>query len=198
MDEVRRKAPAAPAADAGHVDERVFGVASDALVSDEAKQRFADLRDTDASKRDLAAEVRDRQAEIRDSTSEVRDALLADQDDSVGPRWRAARDREAAAHDRAASNDDRQVAREDREVSRWDRAVARTVEVDLRNALAEAENLAEATALIGQAQGVIMADLEVAAVDALIELSRCAEGAQVGLQEATRRTISSASNPRVG
>ena len=192
-DEVRRTSPAA-AEDAGEVHEWALSAASDELLSDEAKQRLADTRDTDANKRDLAAEVRDHDAGVRDRNAQVRDERQAELADSVGPRERAARDRKAAARDRAASDSDRQLARADREVSRWDRAVARTVEADLRQALAETDNVAETTLLIGQAQGVIIADQGGDAVDALIELRARAAADDVALLDAARETVSGASS----
>jgi hypothetical protein len=159
------------------------------LLSEEAKQRLSDLRDTDANRRDVAAEVRDRHAEVRDHAAEVRDDRLSSGPGPKGDRRRAAEDRKAARHDRAAADDDRQQAHDDREVSRWDRSVAAQREADLMRALHDADDLAEATLLIGRAQGMLMHALGGDPTDALIELGDRASRDHVGLQEAARRII---------
>ena len=161
----------------------------DELLSDEAKKRLSDLRDGDANYRDLNAEIRDHNAEVRDQSAEARDQKVAGQPDSVGSRRRAASDRTASARDRAASDDDRQHAREDRTVSRWDRSVAQQMATHLLSALDDADDIAVATLLIGQALGRLMTTLDVDAGDALLELEDRAARDGEGLPEAARRII---------
>ena len=159
------------------------------LLSDEAKQRLADRRDTDAHHRDLFADVRDTNAEVRDYNAGLRDDRVSEQASSTDSQRRAAHDRAAASRDRLSAHDDRQHARQDREVSRWDRSVAVQVETQLLAALKAADDVAEATLLIGQAQGLLMKTPDVSARKALIELEQRAARDQVGLLEAARRII---------
>jgi hypothetical protein len=147
------------------------------------------LPDTDANLRDLHAEVRDRKAEVRDHNAQHRDDRISNQPDPEGGRRRAAHDREAAARDRVAADDDRQLARGDREAATWDRSVAEQMSAVLQQALNDADDLAEATLLIGQAEGMLMTALDVNVTEALIELGDRAAREQVGLQEAARRII---------
>jgi hypothetical protein len=147
------------------------------------------LPDTDANLRDLHAEVRDRKAEVRDHNAQHRDDRISNQPDPEGGRRRAAHDREAAARDRVAADDDRQLARGDREASTWDRSMAQQMAARLQQALNKADDLAEATLLIGQAEGMLMTALDVSVTEALIELGDRAAREQVGLQEAARRII---------
>ena len=139
-------------------DRSTLNPAPDALTADESTS-LADHRDANAGRRDLAAEVRDRDAEVRDHDAEVRDGRPTEQTDAADVRRQAADDRQAAARDRAAADSDRQCARNDRKASRWDRTMARAAEADLLKALADTDDVAEATLLIGQAQGLIMAKL---------------------------------------
>ena len=164
------------------------------LLSDEAKRQLADRRDTQAHHRDVIADVRDTKAEVRDYNAEVRDGDVSERAGSTGGRRRAAHDRAAAARDRMSAHDDRRHAREDREVSRWDRSVAAKMESHLLAALQDTDDLAEATLLIGQAQGMLMKALAMDAGKALVELEHRAARDKVGLVEAAQRII--AERPR--
>ena len=159
------------------------------LLSPEEKQRLADLRDADANRRDRDAEARDRNAEGRDAHANARDEWLSDEPDLMGSRRRAAHDRDAAARDRAAADYDRERSRHDRRASAWDRSVAQQAETQLWQALINADDLVEATLVIGQAQGVLSTALHLDAIDALIELADRASLDKVGLQEASRRIL---------
>lgn len=159
------------------------------LLSPEEKQRLADLRDSDANRRDRDAEGRDRDAEKRDRHSNARDEPFSDEPGLMESRRRAAEDRDSAARDRAAGDYDRERSRRDRHASAWDRSVARQVETQLWQALSDADDLAEATFAIGQAQGALSTVLQLDATEALIELGDRASRDQVGLQEAARRIL---------
>jgi hypothetical protein len=160
------------------------------LLSGEAKRQLADRRDAEASHRDLMAEVRDTNAQVRDYKAGVRDDRITEQADSTtGSSRQAAHDRAAAAGDRASAHDDREHARQDRDVARWDRDVAAQTQAHLLASLNDADDLAEATLLIGQAQGLLMSTLDLSVGNTLIELEQRAARDRVGLLDAARRII---------
>jgi hypothetical protein len=148
-----------------------------------------EARDGAADKRDAAAHERDLLANARDAHAEVRDAAVSEQPDIAGTRRFAAQDRHASADDREAAAYERLRARVDRHAASWDRLVAERIRTQLSKALEDGDKLPEATLLIGQAQGMLMATFGGNAAEAIIEVGARADRDQVGLQEAARRIL---------
>lgn len=159
-----------------------------------------DYRDVVATVRDHIANVRDNTATLRDRTAEVRDAEEPDEP-AAHVALRAAHDRKDAALDRANARVDRDQSRENRRVARqmYDRAALDRVDVEGRvivfeQALADADDLAETTLLIGRAQGMLMCARGWDVDEALFEIGDRAARDQVGLRAASRRIIADISS----
>lgn len=163
--------------------------AQELLDADARMGLDADERDDAADERDAEARQRDRTAHARDVHAEVRDAAVSDQPDITGSRRFAAQDRDAAAKDRDAASYERLHSRVDRKASGWDRSVSSRMKAKLIEALEEADRFADATLVIGQAQGMLMVTSGGNASEAMMDIGHRADRDQVGLQEAARRIL---------
>jgi hypothetical protein len=171
--------------DAAHLLEN-----TQSLVDADARLRLAaDGRDKDADERDADANERDRSAHGRDVRAEVRDAAVSDQPDMTGTRRFAAQDRHAAAEDREAAAYERLNSRVDRKASGWDRSISAQLKAQLFEALEHADQLADATLCIGQAQGILMSASGGNAAEAMTEIGNRADRGHVGLEEAARQIL---------
>jgi hypothetical protein len=163
------------------------------LDADAHLRLAADWRDDEADERDAEANKRDRSADSRDVHADVRDKAASDQPDLAGTRRFAAQDRHAAAMDRKAAAHERGHSRVDRKASGWDRSVSAQLKARLFEALDAADELADATLVIGQAQGTLMATLGCHAAEAMVEIGNRADREHVGLEEAARLILAEGS-----
>lgn len=160
------------------------GPADPDLLAALAKERdtLADAREAAADVRDSAALTRREQAGDRDEAASERDRRSRQAHDDGDPgfpdRFLSGRDVDASAGDRADALHDERNAREDRQRSREDRQRASADRDAAAGAVREAADAAaEETAdqrehledriLIGIAQGLLMADHDVTADEAL-------------------------------
>lgn len=178
------------------------GPADPAELAGLAKERdaLADAYDDAADARDAAALVRRERAACRDVAASERDRrsreFADDADFGFPDRAMSARDVDASAGDRAdALSDerhahaDRQRARAARERASADRDAAgraaehaRAEEADLREAL-------RSSTVIGQAQGLLMAEQGITADEALDRLVRESRATNVTVRDVARRFV---------
>jgi len=187
------------------------GPADPDLLAVLAKERdaLADAREAAAGARDTAALTRRERAAGRDVAASERDrhsrGAHDDGDAGFPDRFLSGRDVDASAGDRADALHDERSAREDRQRSREDRHRAS----DDRDAAAEAvhkaaDAAAEETAhqreeledriLIGIAQGLLMADHNVTADDALDLLAKRSQSSNVRLRDIAARVVEERAN----
>ena len=163
----------------------------------EADDAAADVRDQLAKSDETAANERDRDAEVRDEVADRRDQAAADplvpNPPAAVVRRRAAEDRQDSAADRDGAVGDRSHARRHRKISRadreraaGDRSAARDDVTKLKALLVEAEDNTEDMLLIGQAQGILMAERGLDSTAALLELCAQATHSQIELGDAAR------------
>lgn len=148
--------------------------------------------DSEAIARDYAAEERDAEAAERDKAASVAaypPSQFADRRRARADRADAAEDRARAAEDRDRARSDRQVSEQQRERAGSDRSAAYAAVGLLRELLVRAEDEAEHMSIIGQAQGMIMAELGCGPLDALLELTTRAVRDHSELEAAARSII---------
>ena len=165
----------------------------------EADDRAAAERDRDARGADQEAATRDRAAEGRDAEAESRDDAAAALRYPLSPfaeRRKARGDREDSADDRVLAAEDRDRARGNREAAARsrgragdDRGAVAIAVAYLRELLAQAEDQAEHTATIGQAQGMIMAARDCSPLEALLELTTRAVRDKSEIEAAAREIV---------
>ena len=154
----------------------------------EADDEYAHARDVEAEDDDQEAAERDRVAADRDAKAETRDA---EAEAAMAPRDRqdAAEDRQEAAEDRDRARGDRAVSEQQRGRASGDRGAAHDAVAELRGLLFRAEDDAEAMAVVGQAQGMIMAARGSDPLEALLELSARAARDKSELQDAAQSIV---------
>lgn len=163
------------------------------------RERVAEADDQAADERDDQAEAADQSASIRDRVADKRDAesvaVIADAPPET-VRRRAAEDREAAADDRSSALDDRfesHIARKrsksERDRAADDRDAARSTLAYVRDLVDQAEDKADDTLLIGQAQGQLMKAQGVGAAEALLEVFKEAARTNRDLAGAARQVV---------
>jgi hypothetical protein len=176
-----------------------------------AKERdaLADAREAAAGARDTAALTRRERAAGRDVAASERDRRSRGAHDDGDPgfpdRFLSGRDVDASAGDRADALHDERSAREDRQRSREDRhrasddrdaaseAVQKAADVAAEETAAQREEL-EDRILIGIAQGLLMADHNVSAEEALDLLAKRSQSSNVKLRDIAARLVEERAN----
>lgn len=152
----------------------------------------AQQRDDDADARDLEAAERRQRAADRDVQASARDRRARQAHDDADPgfanRFLSARDVDASAADRAdaldderAARQDRRRAREDREHAADDRARAAAAAGQARVDAADLQGQLRDRAVVGQAQGLLMARLGIGPDEALALLRGASDGVDLGV-----------------
>lgn len=164
------------------------------------RDALADARDDAADARDAAALTRRERAAARDLAASERDRRTRLVHDDVDPgfpdRFMSARDVDASAGDRADAMTDERRAREDRQRSREDRrraaghrdAAARAAHAAAEEAADLRERL-QSRPVIGQAQGLLMAEHGITADEALDLLVEAARTSNVELRDVAARLV---------
>ena len=187
------------------------GPADPDLLAALAKERdaLADAREEAAGARDTAALTRREQAADRDVAASERDRRSRQAHDDGDPgfpnRFLSGRDVDASAGDRADALHDERTAREDRQRSREDRhrasddrdaaagAVRKAADAAAEETANQREEL-EDRILIGIAQGMLMADHDVSADEALNMLVKEAQSSNVKPRDIAARLVEQRAN----
>jgi hypothetical protein len=161
---------------------------ADRDLAAESDDQYAHARDVAADDDDQEAAARDRAAAGRDADAENRDAE-AEAYLAPSNRQKAAEDRRHAAEDRDRARGDRGTSYQQRRRAGADRWAAHDAVAELRGLLFIAEDDAEAMAVVGQAQGMIMTARGSDPLQALIELASRAARDSCQLPDAARSII---------
>lgn len=181
------------------------------LLAELAKERtaLADARDQAAEKREDAAIRRREKAADRDVAASERDRRSRVAHDDADPgfpnRFMSGRDVDASAGDRADALSDERAAREDRQHSREDRQRAADDAVAAGDAARDAADAAteeavglrealERRAVIGQAQGRLMAEHGITADEAFHMLVQQSQSSNIKLGDIAVRLVQRGAN----
>ncbi len=181
------------------------------VLAELAKERdaLADAREDAAGARDTAALTRRERAADRDVAASTRDrrsrAAHDDGDSGFPDRFLSGRDVDASAGDRADALFDERSAREDRQRSREDRHRASDDRDAAAGAVREAADAAaeetadqrealEGRIVIGIAQGLLMAEHDVTADEALDLLVKESQSSNVKLLDIAARLVEQRAN----
>lgn len=177
------------------------------LLAALAKERdaLADARDDLADGREAAALARREQAAARDVAASVRDRRSREKHDDGDPgfadRFLSARDVDASAGDRADALTDERSAREDRRRSREDRSraaddrdAAETAAVATSREVAGLREALDRRTVIGQAQGLLMAQHGVTADEAFALLVQASQRRNVKVRDIAAQLVEQAAH----
>jgi hypothetical protein len=176
------------------------------LLTALAKERdvLADARDDAADARDAAALSRRDRAAARDVAASRRDrrsrVAHEDADPGFADRFMSGRDVDASAGDRAAALHDERTARVDRHRSREDRQRAAADRDAAASAAQDAADLSseeatclregmEGRAVIGQAQGLLMAEHGISGDQAFDLLVKASQNGNVKLRDIAAQLV---------
>jgi hypothetical protein len=153
----------------------------------------ATARDDAARERDRAAEKRrdralqrDQRASLRDVASRVNDEDL---DRGFADRALSARDRDDAAADRADALDDARAAGADREAAALDRQAAASAAATAESVRVQYDDALVGRTIIGQAQGILMAQQRITAEQAFDQLRAASQARNVKLRAVAEEVV---------